>query len=155
MITKTAIHDLNYISKNFNQKCTRFQGVSSPLKIAQGMQMVKSIFTSKCIYWGGIWARSICDNDWWQLAVQNEMPSLKLGHQLYTLLLSTMLWDAKNGIHSKQDGLFLINKLKAIVYAQTEEQLIHQHSVVMGCPVTNKYPNYLEQIQTLWPRRQE
>ena len=67
----------------------------------------------------------------------------------------TRLWDAKNGVHNKQDRSFLINELKALVYAETEEQLIHLYSAVEKDRVTNKYPNYLEHIQTLWPRRQE
>ena len=49
----------------------------------------------------------------------------------------------------------MINELKALVYAETEEQLIHLYSAVEKGPVTNKYPNYLEHIQTLWPHRQE
>ena len=45
----------------------------------------------------------------------------------------------------------LINELKALVYAETEEQLIHLYSAVEKGRVTNKYPYYLEHIQTLGP----
>ena len=66
-----------------------------------------------------------------------------------TLLLCTFHFLQRRWTN-KQDGSFLINELKALVYAETEEQLIHLYSAVEKGSVTNKYPNYLEDIQTLW-----
>ena len=129
--------------------------------IAQGMQMLKSILPQNAFFGeGSERGPSVIMTD----DSSPERDALSKAWPSATLLLCTFhflqrqwtwLWDAKNGIHNKQDRSFLINELKTLVYAETEEQLICQHTVIKECPVTNKYPNYLEHIQTLWPRRQE
>ena len=129
--------------------------------IAQGLQMLKSILPQNAFFGEGSerGPSMIMTDD-----SSPERDALSKAWPSATLLLCTFhflqrrwtwLWDAKNGVHNKEERSFLIKQLKVLVYAETEELLIHQYSAAQKCPVTNKYPNYLQHIQALWPRRQE
>ena len=129
--------------------------------ITKGMQMLKSILSENAFFGEGseLGLSVIMTDD-----SNPERDALSKAWPSATLLLCTFhflqrrwtwLWDAKNGIHNKEDRSFLINQLKTLVYAESEEQLNHRYSAAKKCSVTNKYRNYLQHIQTLWPRRHE
>lgn len=66
----------------------------------------------------------------------------------------TWLHDGKNHI-AKNDRVTLIQSVKELVYAKTEEELMRKYDHFQKIPEAIKYPNFSSYIQTLWPRRKE
>ena len=55
----------------------------------------------------------------------------------------------------KSDRTTLIRKVKDLVYAEKEEQLINLYSLLRKCPIVLRYPKFLSHLKALWPRRKE
>ena len=67
----------------------------------------------------------------------------------------TWLHDANNGVLVKEHRVTLIKKIKDLVYAEMEEQLINLYSSLQKCPIVLCYPKFLCHLKSLWPRRKE
>ena len=66
----------------------------------------------------------------------------------------TWLHDGQNQI-ANEDRSILINKIKMMVYADTEDQLFRFYNEFQQSDIGKKYPHYSEYIKSQWDRRKE
>ncbi len=66
----------------------------------------------------------------------------------------TWLWDRKNRIHNG-DRAVLIDLVKSLVYAKSEFLLQEQYGSFRKHPTVQKYPNFLQYIQSLYTQRKD
>jgi len=66
----------------------------------------------------------------------------------------TWLHDGENRI-ANQHRQILINKVKQLVYADTQQQLKQRYTEFQSCEVVKQYPRFLAHMQGLWERRKE
>ena len=65
----------------------------------------------------------------------------------------TWLQDGQNKV-DKNDRLILIEKLKNMVYANSESALeSHYHKLLQTCPQATRYPHFLQHLQSVWEKR--
>ena len=62
--------------------------------------------------------------------------------------------DSKNRI-GHRDRIILIKVVKSMVYSKSEIELNTIHSQLKSHEVAKKYPQFLQHINSLWPRRKE
>ncbi|XP_062503901.1 uncharacterized protein LOC134180732 [Corticium candelabrum] len=66
----------------------------------------------------------------------------------------TWLYDSKNHIF-KNDRTILIEKVKKLVYTNTETELQKHYNSFLQSPEVKKYPKFYSHMQSLWARRRE
>ncbi|XP_062511396.1 uncharacterized protein LOC134187296 [Corticium candelabrum] len=64
------------------------------------------------------------------------------------------LYDSKDHIF-KNDCTILIEKVKKLVYTNTETELQKHYNSFLQSPKVNKYPTFYSHMQSLWGRRRE
>ena len=66
----------------------------------------------------------------------------------------TWLYDSKNKIKNEHRRE-LIGKVKELVYAKSEKQLLSLYEQFRSSELLHIYPQFLQHMETLWPRRRE
>ena len=62
------------------------------------------------------------------------------------------MYDGKNRIQ-KEDRVVLIQHIRSMVYAKTEEELGSKYSSLTSSEIAQKYPHFLKNISAQWEKR--
>ena len=128
--------------------------------IRQGLELLKEVLPKHSFYGRGV-ARGpgitmTDDSSAERNALHNGWPEICLLLCVFHFLQRRWTWlhDGENRI-ANQHRQILINKVKQLVYADTQQQLKQRYTEFQSCEVVKLYPHFLAHIQGLWEHRQE
>ena len=128
--------------------------------IEQGISMLLDVLPEKAFFGKGAKVGPSIfmtdDSSAERSAIQAAWPKSVLLLCSFNFLQSRWTWlhDAKNSIR-QCDRVILIQKVKDLVYAETEKEIEKGYKQFLKSPEVQRYPHFSEYMQTMWPRRKE